>query len=104
MSGTTLSEMSAICQSIRKAITNIPTSVSRLSASGGRAITIAPTRGRLVVDPAHQLPCPRVRRGTSSESRWAVREEVAAEVEHHVLLEPRVDVAVDDGEAVVERR
>ena len=51
--------------------------------------------GGLVVDPAHELASPA---GVVERQRQplGVLEEVAPEVEHHALLEPGVDEAVDD--------
>ena len=47
----------------------------------------------------HQLPGLALS-WNASESRWACCEQVAAEVEHHPLVDPGVDVAVEHRQSV----
>ena len=100
-SGTMTSESSASSQSISEAMTSIPTRVISDSAIGGMTITIVPSAAAwmliwLISAPGLVLVV------EGQREPLDVVEEVAAQVEDHVLLGLRPEVVVVDREAVAD--
>ena len=101
MAGTTDSESRASIGCIRNRITNMPTTVNGALNERGNRHRDATDRRGLVVDLEHQLTGARavVER---QRQPLGVGEHVASQVEHHLLVEPRVDVVVNHRQAVLE--
>ncbi len=92
---------SASCQSISEAITSIPTSVTVASMIGGMTMTMLPTAAAWRLIWLISAPvCLLVVEGEREPLH--VAEEVAAEVEDHVLLGLRAEVVVEHREAVAD--